>query len=149
MNNTRKPVYLRVYNLTKHNRILKLLGMAAYHTVVSVNGQEYLYLGGDQMGTGVTNENDEHVDNLKKEILVGYTILTEREIDTIIREMAFDFSQKKYSLIKNNCNHFTDALCRKLCNKGIPLWINRLSRFAEQFPILVPKSFKDPANKFQ
>ena len=36
-----------------------------------------------------------------------------------------------YDLLARNCNHFSDALCQRLCAKRIPGWVNRAARVGQ------------------
>ena len=38
--------------------------------------------------------------------------------------------QGDYNLIANNCNDFSDALCKAACGKGLPGWVNRMANCA-------------------
>lgn len=42
-----------------------------------------------------------------------------------------------YHLLNQNCNSFTDTLCKILCGRSIPTWINRLATTLAKFPYLV------------
>ena len=40
------------------------------------------------------------------------------------------FYGDEYDLIRQNCNHFSEAYCQALVGKSIPPWVNRLANFA-------------------
>ncbi|CAG2173207.1 unnamed protein product [Oppiella nova] len=80
--------------------------------------------------------------------IIGNTELSEESIKQMVSEMgAKDFRGKDYNLIQRNCNHFSDAFCKKLCGKGIPKNINNLVKTLAQYPWLekqIPKEFVTP-----
>ena len=39
----------------------------------------------------------------------------------------------RYSAARRNCNHFTEALARKLLGASIPAWVNRSANVAAAF----------------
>eukprot|EP00811_Abedinium_folium_P005222 NODE_14808_length_1084_cov_6.211076.p2 GENE.NODE_14808_length_1084_cov_6.211076~~NODE_14808_length_1084_cov_6.211076.p2 ORF type:complete len:277 (+),score=100.32 NODE_14808_length_1084_cov_6.211076:96-833(+) len=46
----------------------------------------------------------------------------------IVEELRREFPASSYDLMSRNCNTFSDALCKRLCNgQGIPSWVNRLA----------------------
>lgn len=45
-----------------------------------------------------------------------------------INELRKRFPEGSYNLVKQNCNHFSDALSRLLFERSIPKWINRTAR---------------------
>ncbi|KAG5456094.1 MAG: PPPDE putative peptidase domain-containing protein [Olpidium bornovanus] len=47
-------------------------------------------------------------------------------------------------ITSSNCNHFTSDLCQRLIGKPAPAWINRLAKFANLVPCLVPKAWIAP-----
>ncbi len=70
--------------------------------------------------------------------------MSKNEITQIIKEMGLSFSGKSYNILtkvipppfqnlnlflfEKNCNHFCDELLKKICDKQLPSWINRLAK---------------------
>ncbi len=63
----------------------------------------------------------------RQSIKVGETGLSKRQVEMLIMEMGRDYAGRTYNIVTRNCNHFTDDLSKRLCNQGIPGWINRLA----------------------
>jgi len=46
------------------------------------------------------------------------------EVETILRDLKVEFSSGSYDLVSKNCNHFSEAMCQRICSKSIPSWVN-------------------------
>mmetsp|Transcript_21469 Transcript_21469/g.38556 ORF Transcript_21469/g.38556 Transcript_21469/m.38556 type:complete len:143 (-) Transcript_21469:276-704(-) len=55
------------------------------------------------------------------------------EVNAAVGQLRAQFAPGSYNLVTQNCNHFTDALVRKLVNRGIPSYINRAARLGGSF----------------
>ena len=64
-------------------------------------------------------------------IKIGTTSLTRRQVEMLVLELGTHYSGKTYNIISKNCNHFGDEFAKRLCEKGIPGWINRLAYFGK------------------
>lgn len=103
-----------------------------YHTGVEVLGAEYVFGGGDTTFSGVTLQRP-RIPPLGS----GWTFYQTVDIGPLqgsrdeslraIAELRSDFPASSYDLVSRNCNHFSDALCQRLCGHGIPTWVNRLA----------------------
>ena len=80
----------------------------------------------------------------KCEILHGFTVSPQSEIDAIIREASEAFQGTFYNLLSKNCNHFTAYLCEKLTGRPGPAWLNRAASVGVAFPCIVPKEWIAP-----
>lgn len=49
---------------------------------------------------------------IRESIAIGYTDFTQEEVEQIITLLGREFRGIDYHLMNNNCNHFTDKLCR-------------------------------------
>lgn len=54
-----------------------------------------------------------------------------------------EWAGPRYDLLTHNCNHFTDAVCKRLTGSGIPSWINRTAALGRNVLWAVPKSILD------
>ena len=89
---------------------------AIWHTSLVVFDKEYYYQGGiccdfprfTPYGTPV------------KETVFGKTTKTQEEFETYLMSISQNYTQSNYDIINHNCNHFTDEICRFLCNKPLP-----------------------------
>ena len=82
----------------------------------------------------------------RRDILQGFTLHTQLEIDAIVKQVSDEFLGERYNLLSNNCNHFTSALCRKLTKKPAPAWLNRAASVGLALPCMVPKEWVTPPN---
>ena len=53
-------------------------------------------------------------------------------------QLKEEYKAREYSLVSQNCNHFADELCRRLLNKRIPSFINRLARIGSWVKFILP-----------
>jgi len=78
------------------------------------------------------------------EILQGFTVRSDAELDAVIREASERFQGTSYNLLTNNCNHFTSYLCQKLTSQPAPRWINRAASIGVALPCVVPRDWISP-----
>ena len=78
------------------------------------------------------------------ELLQGFTLRPESEIENIIKEVSQKFLGSSYNLLSNNCNHFTSHLCEKLTGKTAPGWLNRAASIGVALPCVVPREWIAP-----
>ena len=80
----------------------------------------------------------------KCEILHGFTVSPQVEIDAIIKEASETFQGISYNLLNKNCNHFTQYLCEKLTGRPGPGWLNRAASIGVALPCVVPREWIAP-----
>lgn len=141
-------VIIHVYDLLPPGRLsstLWFLGTSLLHSGVVINGKEYAYGGHDRRGvTGVfwTRPKQEPPGaTFRCEILHGFTIAPQAEIDAIIREASDEFLGTGYNLLRRNCNHFTSYLCERLTGRPGPSWLNRAASIGVALPCVLPKEW--------
>ena len=57
--------------------------------------------------------------NTIKKSLFGKTTKTEKEFEDYLCTLDSVYNAENYHIYKNNCNHFTNAICLFLCNKPL------------------------------
>ncbi len=128
--------------------ILWTFGTSVLHTGVVINGREYAYGGHDKRGlTGVywtKPKTEPPGGTFKCEILHGFTLATQEEIDATIRTASDEFLGTAHNLLTKNCNHFTSYLCKKLTGDPGPGWLNRAASIGLAFPCVVPRDWIEP-----
>lgn len=128
--------------------MLWTIGTSLLHSGVVINGKEYAFGGHDQPGvTGVywTKPKAEPPGGIFKcEILHGFTLASDAEIDAAIRSVSEEFLGTSYNLLTKNCNHFTSYLVKKLTGTPSPGWLNRAAAIGVAFPCVVPRAWVEP-----
>lgn len=113
-----------------------------------INGREYAYGGHDKRGvTGVYWTRPKTLPpggTFKAEILHGFTLSPQNEIDAIIHEVSNEFQGTAYNLLTKNCNHFTSHLCQRLTGRNGPGWLNRAASIGVALPCIVPRDWIEP-----
>ncbi|KAI9808412.1 MAG: hypothetical protein M1827_007471 [Pycnora praestabilis] len=144
-------ILINVYDLLPPGRIasfLWTLGGSLLHSGVVINDKEYAYGGHDRPGmSGVywTRPRTEPPGGtFKCEILHGFTVRREEDIERIIKEVSQKFQGTSYNLLTNNCNHFTSYLCERLTSRSAPTWLNRAASIGVALPCVVPRDWIAP-----
>lgn len=78
------------------------------------------------------------------EILHGFTVRPEAELESIIKEASDLFQGTSYNLLTKNCNHFTAYLCERLTGRAGPSWLNRAASIGVALPCVVPREWIAP-----
>jgi len=144
-------IVINVYDLLPPGRLSSLLwtiGTSLLHSGVVINGKEYAYGGHDRRGvTGVywTKPRTEPPGGtFRCEILHGFSLVPQDEIESIIRDTSEEFQGTSYNLLTRNCNHFTAHLCQKLTGRPGPGWLNRAASIGVALPCVVPRDWVEP-----
>lgn len=151
-----EPVYLNVYDLvdpenperfTTLNAYLRKLGVGFYHSGVEVYGVEFCFGGSESSDTGVFHVEPRRAQgaSYRQSIYMGNTPLSPNEVFLVVQILADSFRGNTFSLLRRNCNHFSDLLCFYLAGKRAPKWINRLCSIGTKVKWLLPKSLDNPS----
>jgi len=70
------------------------------------------------------------------------TVHDYKRVYEVLDEVKAEFRANEYSLIGQNCNHFSQAFCSRLLEKDIPSYINRLARMGSWVSFILPYSLK-------
>jgi len=75
-----------------------------------------------------------------KETLTMGQVPSMSAVNAAVQELRHQFAPGTYDLVKQNCNHFTQALVNKLLGKSIPGYINRSANLGSTFAAKDTKS---------
>ena len=126
------------------------LGVPICHSNVQVQNPrdpsdvcEFGFEGGARRGTGVyqcsAGANPHLAFARQTRCYLGDTSLRHEEICAVLDEVRAEWSSDSYHLLTKNCNHFCDALIRKLVpGKKAPAYVNRGARVLCALPAPFP-----------
>ncbi|KAG6025071.1 hypothetical protein E4U41_001618 [Claviceps citrina] len=144
-------IKIHVYDLLPPGRLSSVLwrvGASLLHSGVVINGKEYAYGGHDKHDvTGVywtKPKTEPPGGTFRCEILHGFTLATQEEINSALRAASEEFLGTSYNLLTRNCNHFTSHLCQKLTGDPGPGWLNRAASIGVALPCVVPREWIEP-----
>jgi len=89
---------------------------AAVYTVV-VYGQEYWF---DREGITHCRPGEKSHGTFVKRELIGRAKKSSQEMKVHIQSLSSRYNKGTYHMLQNNCNDFSDDLCKFLTGKGIP-----------------------------
>lgn len=140
---TGTTVYLNVYDLHTANRYAHTFGVGVYHTGVEIAGNEYTYAG----GAGIFAMSPKVAPGavFRESIRLGNLVDAPGALRRALDILRPDFGPDDYSLVKNNCNHFANALVMELLGKPIPSYLNRLASFGSFFSCFLPADMTSQA----
>ncbi|TID21762.1 SAICAR synthase-like protein [Venturia nashicola] len=132
----------------KLSSILWTIGGSLLHSGVVVGDKEYAYGGHERRNlTGVYHTRprlEPPGGTFRLEILQGFTVRSDAELEAVIKEASETFPGTSYNLLTNNCNHFTSYLCQKLTGRPAPKWLNRAASVGLSLPCLIPTDWITP-----
>lgn len=105
---------------------------AVYHTGVEIFRAEYVFGGGDSSACGVSAQAPRVPPPgsgwiFYQSIEIGEMQMSKQQALTVLADVKREFPGNSYDLVSRNCNHFSEALCQRLCGRSLPSWINRLA----------------------
>lgn len=120
------------------NKVLEFLGFGLYHTSVSIFDLEFSYGGhnDDDPGTVVVYKGNSAGLTLKESIPIGITYFDLIQINNITDYFGLFWAGNQYDPFRNNCNHFTHAFVKFICNKSefyYPGYVNRFTKLGTMF----------------
>ena len=122
------PVILNVYEPSVGSRGLP--GFSILHSGIEVFDTEYTFAGNESSMTGVVTQRPRDSPQgwtFKQSEKLGSVALTKQEAKQLIGSLAGSFPGNSYHLTAKNCNHFTEAVCKKM-GLSFPSWINRAAK---------------------
>jgi hypothetical protein len=133
-------VILHLYDLSPSNDYLYPIGFGLHHSGVEVCGDEYSFAS----GAGIfSNSPKQEAPNTKfrESIELGAFDGGPSDLKVVLSQLreADKFGPDDYNLVRNNCNHFANALVWKLLGRKIPPHINRLADLGVCCSCLLPK----------
>ncbi|KAH0537632.1 hypothetical protein FGG08_005583 [Glutinoglossum americanum] len=144
-------VLINVYDLLPPGKLSStfwMLGCSLLHSAVVIKDKEYAFGGHDRKGlTGVywtRPKTEPPGGTFRCEILHGFTMRSEEEIEAIIKQASEKFLGTSYNLLTFNCNHFTSHLCYDLTSQTAPSWLNRAASIGLALPCVVPQEWVAP-----
>ncbi|KAI8078952.1 PPPDE putative peptidase domain-containing protein [Gilbertella persicaria] len=147
----KRKITLNVYDMLQPGFLTNLgflLGIGIYHSGIEIGEHEYCFGGHDyEHVTGVFMVKPKVGPQgllFKQSIHMGYTNLTQREIEQVLQDISKEYMGTSYKLLTRNCNHFSEDLCKRLTGKAAPGWINRAAKLGTMFPCVIPTEWIEP-----
>mmetsp|Transcript_6857 Transcript_6857/g.7823 ORF Transcript_6857/g.7823 Transcript_6857/m.7823 type:complete len:234 (+) Transcript_6857:93-794(+) len=136
-------VLLNVYDLSPANDYLYSVGFGLHHTGVEIDGREYSY----GSGSGIFDGPPKMAPGarFRCQLEMGSFDGGLKEINKALDELRNNggFGTNNYSLIRRNCNNFSNALVWLLLKRPIPSYINRLANVGDCCSCILPKQLLD------
>jgi len=113
------------------NSGLPSMGLGTYHSGIEIYGREFSFGWSDGEQTGVFEVPPKCAGGVmpkityRKSVCVGKAKVSRAEVDRLLSHMSDIYRGCRYSVIDNNCNHFSNKLSKRLCKRKIPAYVNR------------------------
>mmetsp|Transcript_14618 Transcript_14618/g.34773 ORF Transcript_14618/g.34773 Transcript_14618/m.34773 type:complete len:247 (+) Transcript_14618:75-815(+) len=140
------PVIVHVYDLgssdhvTLLNSVLKPFGSGAFHCGVEVYGLEWSFsdiIGrdDDRSRTGIFSSWPKQSPGHRyvESVEMGFSNKTEVQVLNIVAHMEATWPVSTYNVLRRNCCHFADELCKHLGVGGIPPKLLNLAKVGVSF----------------
>ena len=137
-----EPVLLNIYDLgdsktiQRLNVVLKSMGSGAYHAAVQVYGQEWSFGGlsiddpveeGFETGIWSCRPQGSRQHSYRESLDMGHTALSHVQVLEVIQDMMYEWPMNSYQILRRNCCHFCEALCKQLGVGPVPSWVLNLA----------------------
>ena len=126
---------------------MKLGGI--FHAGIEINRIEWSFGSGMESETSTSGvksssqptQNPQH--NYRQTVYLGRTLLSREKISMILATMSEEYSAEDYDLLRRNCCHFADDLCRRLGVKRPPRWLLRLAKLGAALDEVLPEAIRE------
>jgi len=134
-------VFLNIYDINPVNNYLHSFGLGAYHTGIQFFDTEFAFgfHSGSHSGVYESEPRESVQGKFRESICLGTTHLGVEEILDAIEELKIEYIGCSYNIFTKNCNHFSNDLSKKLTNKTIPKYLNRLAGISYYVRCFIPK----------
>eukprot|EP00931_Biecheleriopsis_adriatica_P010171 TRINITY_DN111269_c0_g1_i1.p1 TRINITY_DN111269_c0_g1~~TRINITY_DN111269_c0_g1_i1.p1 ORF type:complete len:391 (-),score=64.47 TRINITY_DN111269_c0_g1_i1:5-1123(-) len=141
---SREPVIHHLNNLLANEASPIKFG-GVFHAAIEIRKVEWSY--GSQskspeVATGVRDcepkADPKH--SYRQTMVMGETPLSKDQIAAIVDDLKQEYVAADYDLLRKNCCHFADDLCRRLGVTGLPRWLLRLAGFGAGFDELLQQA---------
>ena len=134
-----QKVTLHVYDLSPANDYIQPFGLGAYHSGVVIGGSEYTFAGGAGIFDHTPGEPGAGA-RFREAIDLGMFEGGAPALSAALSDLRPHFQPDSYNILTRNCNHLSDALCRRLLNgQPIPSYVNRLANLGACFSSCLPE----------
>lgn len=129
-----EPVWLHIYDVSGGsvqwmNHLIRPVGSGAFHAGVEILGYEWSFgcapIGRSGVYVCRPRCNGRHA--YRESVSMGGTFHSEEEVKKLLRGLSKEWVGAGYNLLRRNCCHFSDALCRGLGVGPIPPWVLHLA----------------------
>ena len=119
MKTSKFPLILNTYKLTA-NILINKIGLDIFHTAIEFEGVEYAFGFLDLPECGIYEIKPMTFDDgdFVESFLMGYC--DRNTFYNLLEKLKTEFLGNTYNILKKNCNHFTNDICKKLLKKEIP-----------------------------
>lgn len=121
-------VTLHIYDVAQDikllNRLLSVWGTGAFHAGVEVYDKEWSF---GSCGLFCNNPMAAKGHAYKESVPIGHTTMSEQQVLALLRRLNKLWNGSEYNLLKRNCCHFSDALCKELTGQAVPARIQTLA----------------------
>lgn len=132
-------VLLHIYDVSQNASIQWLNSLMApgrlpfkfggiFHAGIEVDGSEWVF-GWAEQGTGVycstpRKQSDHH---FRETLELPRSPLPPHRVREVIDQLQAEYTGESYDILRRNCCHFADELCRRIGVGPIPRWVSRLA----------------------
>lgn len=117
-----------------------MMGFQAYHTSIEINGQELFF---DQAGIMSSSNRLSHQPqgdpNSRYDTSATLIGMTDKNGDTVLRDLRQHFQPNTYDLLKKNCNSFSDCALWYTCKIRLHSDYRSLERKGQSFPSIMKR----------
>eukprot|EP00929_Paragymnodinium_shiwhaense_P052706 TRINITY_DN26400_c0_g1_i1.p1 TRINITY_DN26400_c0_g1~~TRINITY_DN26400_c0_g1_i1.p1 ORF type:complete len:308 (+),score=71.69 TRINITY_DN26400_c0_g1_i1:58-981(+) len=126
-------VLVHVYDVSQEPGIRRLNAMLAnpwspfklggvFHVGIEVGGQEWSF-GHSSHGSGVrsTRPRTHRAHRYRETLRLRATELSAQKVAEVLEELKAEYPGRSYDLLRNNCLHFANDLCKALCGTRRPV----------------------------
>jgi len=110
------------------NMVFRAVGTGAFHAGVEVYGREWSYgYTPDCTGLFVCPPKGCTAHAYRESVPMGDTFMSKHDVDELIEEVSNIWVGYEYDLLRHNCCHFADDLCKRLGVGPVPSWVTSLA----------------------
>ena len=141
-------IRVNIYEIQPNMHWTTLVGCGLFHSGIEILGVEVAYGSHEQSGTGVYLDRPQKIlppARLYKTLSIGTYARSRVQLLKILEDISGRWLGLDYDILKNNCNHFTQALLFEITRipNQLPGYLNRAAKIGKRVqPILAYTPFR-------